>query len=144
MSEPHDLTRREFHCLVAAAAAGALLPGCGSPYSGSVAPSGNRVVIPLSQFPQLGSPGGAAVIDVTGSFPIVVVRTAADAAAAVSATCTHEYCILDYAASRQMVHCGCHDALFQLDGSIVRGPVDVPLPSYAATVSADAITVDLS
>jgi nitrite reductase/ring-hydroxylating ferredoxin subunit len=128
---------------VAAAAATALLPGC-SPFDGSVAPTGNKVVIPLSQFPALGSPGGGAVIDVQGSFPIVVVRTAADAASATSATCTHAYCILDHPAGAMQVHCNCHNAIFNLDGSIVRGPVDVPLPTYVATVSADAITVDLS
>jgi cytochrome b6-f complex iron-sulfur subunit len=137
-----DCTRREFHALLLAAAAGAL-PGC-SPFDGAAPLANGQVVLPFSQFPALEGAGGAAVIDVTGSFPIVVVRQSAAQAVALSATCTHRYCIMRYAPDRQDIHCDCHNADFALDGSVLRGPPPVPLPTYPATIGADAITVQIA
>jgi nitrite reductase/ring-hydroxylating ferredoxin subunit len=138
-----DCTRREFHALLLRAAAAGALAGCG-PFDGSAPLANGQVMLPFSQFPALRGAGGAAVVDVTGSFPIVVVRQSASQAAALSATCTHRYCILRYASDRQDVYCDCHDADFALDGSVLGGPTSIPLPTYAASVTADGITVDVS
>jgi Rieske Fe-S protein len=135
-------TRREFQGWLLAGAAAGLLPSC-SPYDGTVAPSGGRVVLSFAQFPKLQTVGGAAVVDVSGSFPLVVVRTAADAASALSATCTHQGCIMSYEPAGQDIHCDCHNANFSLTGAVQRGPTDIPLPTYAATIGSDAITVQI-
>ncbi len=136
-------TRREFHQLVLAGAAASLLPAC-TTFDGTVTAQDGRVTLTFAQFPALAQAGGSAVVDVKDSFPIVVVRTGAAEAVALSATCTHQGCIMAFSAARSFVHCDCHDADFALDGAVRRGPTSVPIPTYAATVGADAVTVSLA
>jgi cytochrome b6-f complex iron-sulfur subunit len=135
------LTRRQFHSLVAAGA-GACLVGCsGGAPDGMVTPANGQVVLPFARFPKLGAAGGSAVVDVSGSFPLVVVRTGAGAATALSATCTHAACLVDYAADANQLQCPCHGAAFSLQGAVLAGPTSIALPVYTATVGADAVTV---
>lgn len=136
------LTRREF-CLVAAScAAAALAPGCRGGTAGTVTLVGNDAVLPYARFGALAAAGGSVVVDIAGQFPIVVVRTSESAAVALSATCTHAGCIVGYSAALKDIHCDCHDADFALDdGRVLGGPTVIPLPTYVATVGADAISV---
>lgn len=135
------LTRRQFNGLVAAGA-GACLVGCnGGAPDGTVTPASGQVVLPFTRFAKLAAAGGSVVVDVSGSFPLVVVRTGVAAAIALSATCTHSGCLVDYASGAMQVQCPCHGAAFSLQGAVLAGPTAIPLPSYAATVGADAITV---
>jgi cytochrome b6-f complex iron-sulfur subunit len=138
------LTRREFHTLALAAGAGALLPACASGIDGAVTPEAGQAVLSFTQFPKLSAVGGSAVVDVRGSFPIVVVRTNDATAVALSATCTHQACILRYAPDRMDIHCDCHNADFSITGAVLGGPTIIPLPVYAATVGPDAITVAIA
>ena len=138
------LTRREFHALALATTAGALLPACGTAFDGTVTEAAGQVVLPFAQFPKLSAVGGSAVVDVRGSFPIVVVRTGDAAAVTLSATCTHAGCILRFAPDANDIHCDCHDANFALTGAVLSGPTQIPLPVYATTVGADSITVSLA
>jgi cytochrome b6-f complex iron-sulfur subunit len=136
-------TRREFNTLILAGAAASVLPGCRQPsFDGTVTPTNGSAVLTFAQFPQLSSVGGSALVDVTGSFPIVVVRSSATAADALSATCTHEGCLMNFQSN--VIHCDCHNANFALDGEVLRGPTTVNLPTYTATVGNDAITVDIA
>jgi Rieske Fe-S protein len=137
-------SRRRFHALVLAGAGSAWLR-CGSgPGDGSVTPVMNEVTLPFARFPRLESAGGSVVVGVTDRFPLAVVRTSATAATALSATCTHAGCLVEYSAARGNLHCPCHDADFALDGQVQGGPTIIPLPVYAARITADAIIVDLS
>ena len=103
-----------------------------------------RVTLPLATFGKLAAAGGSVVVDVVGQFPIVVVRTSATQATALSATCTHAACLVGYAPAANDLHCPCHNANFALDGSVTRGPTIIPLPVYKAEVGATAIVVDLT
>lgn len=134
-------SRREFNLLLCGAAVE--LAACGSSLP-TVAPAGNTVTLAYAQFPALASPGGAVVVGVKDSFPIVVVRTGDTSAVALSATCTHAGCTVGYDAPRDRIHCDCHDANFDSAGKVLGGPTSIPLPVYAATPGADAIVVNLS
>ena len=132
------LTRREFNLLLAA---GALLPACASGTQGSATFAAGQATVGFAQFPSLMSPGGSAVVDVPGRFPIVVVRTGDADAVALSATCTHAFCAMSWAGDH--VHCPCHDANFGVDGKVLSGPTSIPIPVYSATVAGDSIVVQI-
>jgi len=55
---------------------------------------------------------------------------------AVSSTCTHKGCALSpKAGSKILGPCRCHQAQFNLDGTVAKGPATVPLPQYALRVN---------
>jgi Rieske Fe-S protein len=136
-----DCSRRAFNLFVCGVGAG--LVGCGAATT-TVTPNGKQLTLSYAQFPALAKSGGGVIVDVAGGFPLAVVRTGDATAVALSATCTHAACILRYEASPAELHCDCHGANFDLGGAVLRGPTTIPLPLYAATPGADAITVDLS
>jgi nitrite reductase/ring-hydroxylating ferredoxin subunit len=133
-------TRRTFNLLLCGAAAE--LAACGTSLP-TLTPANDQISLSYAQFPALANPGGSAVVSVSGSFPLAVVRVDSATAAALSATCTHQGCILEFAPSRSQLHCPCHNADFDLSGAVVDGPTIIPLPIYSATVGSDAITIDL-
>ena len=134
-------SRRVFN--LALCGATAQLFACGSSLT-TVTPSGNQLTLTYAQFPTLASAGGGVIVDVKGSFPLAVVRTGDATAVALSATCTHAGCIVQYDANRSWLHCDCHNADFDLGGAVLRGPTSIPLPVYSATPVGDSIVVDLS
>jgi Rieske Fe-S protein len=102
-----------------------------------------QVTLPFDRFPQLASAGGSVVVDVTNRAPIIVIRTSATDAAALSATCPHAGCLVDYVASDQLLDCPCHHARFDLSGNVLAGPTPISVPSYAAVLVTDGIAVAL-
>jgi nitrite reductase/ring-hydroxylating ferredoxin subunit len=138
------LTRRQFHRLAVGSACALLGSDCGATVDGTVTPAMGQAVLPFAQFPALATVGGSSVVGVSGSFPLVVVRTGAATATALSATCPHAGCLLVYERAVGDLRCPCHNARFAIDGVVQSGPTPISLPVYRATVGSDAIIVDLS
>ncbi len=78
-----------------------------------------------------------------GITPFYVVRLDAARVIALSAVCTHVRCILGYDSGRRILVCPCHDGRFDLSGNVLSGPPPRPLPSYAVSVRAGEIFVQL-
>jgi nitrite reductase/ring-hydroxylating ferredoxin subunit len=131
------------HQLHLSAAGASLLPSCGNSLDGTVTPVDGQARLTFAQFAQLSTIGGSVVVGVSGYSPIIVFRTSDGEAAALSATCTHVGCILR-ARGASEIHCDCHNADFGLDGNVLHGPPPVPLPTYAATVDAEGISVQIT
>ena len=136
-----DCSRRTFNLGLCAASAGLLACGSSLP---TLTPMGTQLTLTYAQFPALRTTGGSAIVSIKDGFPLAVVRTSDVTAVALSATCTHAFCILDYDGARSQLHCPCHNANFDLAGKVLGGPTIIPLPVYAARPGADAILVDLS
>ncbi len=49
---------------------------------------------------------------------------------AVSRTCTHLGCRLHYKEEKGYLECPCHQSRFALDGTVLHGPAQRPLPRY--------------
>ena len=144
-------TRREF-CACCSKAAGALalgaVAGCGgsptSPSSNSQAlasvsatVSGRTVTMPTAGN-ALATTGGMAITQTSlGNF--LVTRTGAASASVLTATCTHEGCTVANFSGSQFV-CPCHGSTYSTSGSVVQGPANRPLQSFAAQVSGDVLT----
>jgi len=96
-----------------------------------------------SQYAALATTNGSALV--TAPFgKLIVVRTSATSAAALSPYCTHQGCTVGYRSSNQLLLCPCHGAEFSLNGAVITGPTNTPLPTYPTTVSGNFIIVKLA
>ncbi len=69
---------------------------------------------------------------------VVVTQPVAGQYKGFSAVCTHNGCLLDKIADGT-INCPCHGSRFNLDGAVVNGPAEKPLPSVPIRVQGDAI-----
>lgn len=105
---------------------------------------GTTLTLPLSDFPQLAMAGGSATGQPMGAMdPIVVVRVDATTVVALDARCTHRGCTVAWSPSRRDLECPCHGSAFATDGRVLTAPATSPLKSYGASISGNAIVVNV-
>jgi Rieske Fe-S protein len=76
-----------------------------------------------------------------GSRPALLIRTADGGYRAMSATCTHLSCTVQYRDDLREVWCACHNGKYNLDGRNVSGPPPRPLEAFDVQVSGEEIFV---
>ena len=69
-----------------------------------------------------------------GAEPVLVVRVADGDFRALSATCTHLDCIVEFQKDKQRIWCNCHNGEYDLNGRNVAGPPPRPLTPYKVDV----------
>ena len=79
-----------------------------------------------------------------GSRPGLLVRTAEGEYRAMSATCTHLGCTVQYRPDLHQVWCACHNGMYDLKGRNVSGPPPRPLEQYEVHARGEDIVVDRS
>jgi Rieske Fe-S protein len=65
-----------------------------------------------------------------GAEPVIVVRVSDTDFRALSATCTHLDCIVEYRKAKGLIWCNCHNGQYDLTGKNVGGPPPRPLTPY--------------
>jgi cytochrome b6-f complex iron-sulfur subunit len=125
-----------------------VLSGCGPTGGGTstgvTSPNCSaQVCLDLSQSANvpLQSVGGALQVDHPDGDTLILVRTSQSAVVALSAVCTHAGCLVSFDSQGNDLACPCHGSLFNLDGSVQRGPASVPLKAYTATLSGNQVTI---
>jgi cytochrome b6-f complex iron-sulfur subunit len=76
--------------------------------------------------------------------PFWVIRTSGDELIALSATCTHLRCILQWDKESGRLVCPCHAGAFDLNGNVVAGPPPRPLQSLKVDTRGGIVYVNLS
>lgn len=76
-----------------------------------------------------------------GSRPALLIRTADGSYRAMSATCTHLGCTVQYRSDQQRVWCACHNGMYDLNGRNISGPPPRPLEKFVVHVQGDEIHV---
>lgn len=148
------MKRREFcvHAcqVVSLAAVAPIVQGCGGNPSGpsSAAPalstinasaSGGSVTVSVDASSPLAGVGSAALVQsALGTF--LVSRTAQDAFTALTATCTHEGCIVSGFQNARYV-CPCHGSQFSTSGAVLQGPATRALQSFATSFANGVLTI---
>lgn len=129
MSCEDCLNRRAFLARsAAAAAAAALVSGCGNGVFGPPLPAHNAgglpsgtLTITVAQFPGLAALDTLVQIDLERA----VKRTGAASFLALSTICTHQGCDAAVNGVNQ-IECPCHGSRFASDGSVINGPNNSP------------------
>ena len=76
-----------------------------------------------------------------GNRPGLLIRTSDGGYRAMSATCTHLSCTVQYRDDLREVWCACHNGKYNLDGRNVSGPPPRPLEAFDVQVRGDEIFV---
>jgi cytochrome b6-f complex iron-sulfur subunit len=76
-----------------------------------------------------------------GSRPGMLIRTAEGEYRAMSATCTHLSCTVQYRDDLREVWCACHNGMYDLNGRNVSGPPPRPLEAFDVHIRGDEIVV---
>jgi len=76
-----------------------------------------------------------------GSRPGLLVQTAPGEYHAMSATCTHLGCTVQYRPDLREIWCACHNGLYDLNGRNISGPPPRPLEAFDVQVRGDEIFV---
>ncbi len=76
-----------------------------------------------------------------GSRPGLLILTASGEYRAMSATCTHLACTVQYRVDLQHVWCACHNGMYDLNGRNISGPPPRPLELFEVQVTGDQIFV---
>jgi cytochrome b6-f complex iron-sulfur subunit len=76
-----------------------------------------------------------------GNHPGLLLLTAEGEYRALSATCTHLSCTVQYRNDLQQVWCACHNGLYDLNGRNVAGPPPRPLEIFQVHVRGDEVVV---
>lgn len=77
-----------------------------------------------------------------GNKPGLLLLTVEGEYRAMSATCTHLNCTVQYRSDVHQVWCACHNGFYDLNGRNVAGPPPRPLEAYEVHVRGEEIVVD--
>jgi len=102
--------------------------------------NGNTIMVALADTP-LAMVGGAARV-VSGAGQLLVTRTGADSALALTAICTHQQCTITGLENFQYV-CPCHGSRFSTNGAVTRGPATQSLRGFATAIADDTLIITL-
>lgn len=76
-----------------------------------------------------------------GRQPVILIKTDDDQLKALSASCTHLDCIVQYKTDTKQIWCACHNGVYDLSGRNVSGPPPRPLEEYDVKVVKDEIVI---
>lgn len=76
-----------------------------------------------------------------GSKPGLLIRDAKGEYRALSATCTHLSCTVQYREESRQIWCACHNGAYDLNGRNVSGPPPRPLEAFDVHVRGDEVVV---
>ncbi len=76
-----------------------------------------------------------------GRKPVILIKTQDNQYKALSASCTHLDCIVQYKTDTKQIWCACHNGVYDLSGRNVSGPPPRPLEQYDVKIVKDEIVI---
>ncbi|MEO8347568.1 MAG: Rieske (2Fe-2S) protein [Acidobacteriota bacterium] len=86
------------------------------------------------------APASGRIVPIGGK-PVLLLKNAAGEFSALTATCTHLDCTVQYRADRSDIWCACHDGVYDLNGRNVSGPPPRPLTPLKVYVRGEKIVI---
>ena len=76
-----------------------------------------------------------------GRKPVILIKTTDNQYKALSASCTHLDCIVQYKTDTKQIWCACHNGIYDLNGRNISGPPPRPLEQYDVKIVKDEIVI---
>jgi len=109
------------------------------------------VVPPVSSEPSLSEieldvkatdilPNSGRIVPFSGK-PVILFRTAAGELKALTATCSHLACTVQFRGDRSDIWCACHNGVYDANGTNISGPPPKPLTKLDVAVRGDKVVI---
>jgi Rieske Fe-S protein len=109
------------------------------------------VVPPVSSEPSLSEieldvkasdilPNSGRIVPFSGK-PVILFRTAAGELKALTATCTHLACTVQFRGDRSDIWCACHNGVYDANGTNIAGPPPRPLTRLDVAVRGEKVVI---
>ena len=134
------IDRRAFLVRGAFAAAAIALAACGGAGSDATAPSSVSLAVKVSDYPELASVGGVALVNASGS-PLAIVRTGTSTFIALSRICPHQGATVNTSANG--FTCPRHGARFNTTGTWIGGQSTSSLRAYPTSYNESTGTITI-
>jgi Rieske Fe-S protein len=85
-------------------------------------------------------PGDSKIIRF-GNKPVIIIRSDEKNFTALSATCTHLDCTVQYKKDEKIIWCACHNGKYDLYGKNISGPPPRPLDKFNVAIKNDELIV---
>ena len=85
-------------------------------------------------------PNSGRIVPFSGK-PVILFRTAAGELKALTATCTHLACTVQYRGDRSDIWCACHNGVYDANGVNISGPPPRPLTKLDVTVRGEKVVI---
>ncbi len=76
-----------------------------------------------------------------GRKPVIILRQKNGDFKALSATCTHLDCTVQFKQDTEQIWCACHNGLYDLEGRNISGPPPRPLTQFMVTIKDEKILI---
>ncbi len=151
------MSRREFVSIVAAAAGTIMGAIIGIPAIGYlIAPALQKVIAqawiqvgPLANYqvgvPTLFSFNRSTIngwVQTVNSYGVFIVKHDDGSVLALSNKCTHLSCRVNWKPEEKAYICPCHNAYFDINGGIIKGPQPRPLDKYETKIENDVLSIN--
>jgi cytochrome b6-f complex iron-sulfur subunit len=73
--------------------------------------------------------------------PAIIINRPDKGFIALTLTCTHLGCVVEFNKSRQRLLCPCHAGLYDLEGNVISGPPPKPLTVIPLKIEGDSILI---
>jgi Rieske Fe-S protein len=85
-------------------------------------------------------PNSGRIVPFSGK-PVILFRTAAGELKALTATCTHLACTVQFRGDRSDIWCACHNGVYDANGTNISGPPPRPLTKLDVAVRGDKVVI---
>ena len=85
-------------------------------------------------------PNSGRIVPFSGK-PVILFRTAAGELKALTATCTHLACTVQFRGDRSDIWCACHNGVYDANGVNISGPPPRPLTKLDVTVRGEKVVI---
>ncbi len=73
--------------------------------------------------------------------PAIIINRPDKGFIALTLTCTHLGCVVEFDKSKQKLVCPCHAGMYDLEGNVISGPPPKPLTSIPLKIEGDSILI---
>ena len=85
-------------------------------------------------------PNSGRIVPFAGK-PVILFRTAAGELKALTATCTHLACTVQFRSDRSDIWCACHNGVYDTNGTNISGPPPRPLTKLDVAVRGEKVVI---